>query len=134
VGYSISGTLGMPVAVAVRPEKVSIAKARPGLSRNLFNGQVKEIAYFGSYNTYIVVTPQGKRMKITEPNGSHLNCSTSPGKTRCFSGGTTPTRCCCATERGCHHELTCTFKMPGKRFVIGVPFTWLVTCFFCCRS
>jgi len=74
VGHSISGTLGMPVAVAVRPEKVSIGKvAPPGLSRNLFNGQVKEIAYFGSYNTYIVVTPQGVRMKITEPNGSHLN-------------------------------------------------------------
>ena len=74
VGHSISGTLSMPVAVAVRPEKVSIGKQAPqGLSRNLFKGQVKEIAYFGSYNTYIVVTPQGYRMKITEPNGSHLN-------------------------------------------------------------
>jgi putrescine transport system ATP-binding protein len=74
VGHSISGTLGMPVAVAVRPEKVSIGKTAPvGLSRNLFQGQVKEIAYFGSYNTYIVVTPQGVKMKITEPNGSHLN-------------------------------------------------------------
>jgi putrescine transport system ATP-binding protein len=31
---------------------------------------VKEIAYFGSYNTYIVVTPQGTKVKITEPNGS----------------------------------------------------------------
>ncbi len=74
VGHSISGTLGMPVAVAVRPEKVSIGKKAPqGLSHNLFNGRVKEIAYFGSYNTYIVVTPQGYRMKITEPNGSHLD-------------------------------------------------------------
>ena len=74
VGHSISGTLGMPVAVAVRPEKVSIGKkAPPGQSHNLFNGRVKEIAYFGSYNTYIVVTPQGYRMKITEPNGSHLD-------------------------------------------------------------
>ncbi len=74
VGHSISGTLGMPVSVAVRPEKVSIGKKAPqGLSHNLFNGRVKEIAYFGSYNTYIVVTPQGYRMKITEPNGSHLD-------------------------------------------------------------
>lgn len=73
VGHSISGTLGMPVAVAVRPEKVSIGKQVPaGINRNLFQGRVKEIAYFGSYNTYIVVTPQGRRMKITEPNGSHL--------------------------------------------------------------
>ncbi len=74
VGHSISGTVGMPVAVAVRPEKVSIGKQAPaGLNRNLFTGKVKEIAYFGSYNTYIVVTPQGTRMKITEPNGSHLD-------------------------------------------------------------
>jgi putrescine transport system ATP-binding protein len=74
VGHSISGTLGMPVAVAVRPEKVSIGKTPPqGLSHNLFKGRVKEIAYLGSFNTYIVVTPQGYRMKITEPNGSHLD-------------------------------------------------------------
>ena len=72
VGHSISGTVGMPVAVAVRPEKVSIGKLAPqGLSRNLFKGRVKEIAYFGAYNTYMVVTPQGNRIKITEPNGSH---------------------------------------------------------------
>jgi putrescine transport system ATP-binding protein len=74
VGHSISGTVGMPVAVAVRPEKVSIGKKAPvGLDHNLFTGKVKEIAYFGSFNTYIVVTPQGNRMKITEPNGSHLD-------------------------------------------------------------
>jgi putrescine transport system ATP-binding protein len=61
----------MKVAVAVRPEKISIGKQRPdGVDHNLFGGQVKEIAYFGSYNTYIVATPQGKRVKITEPNGS----------------------------------------------------------------
>jgi len=71
VGHGVSGQVGMPVAVAVRPEKVSIAKQRPeGVQANLFTGKVKEIAYFGSYNTFIVATPQGKRLKITEPNGS----------------------------------------------------------------
>lgn len=71
VGHGISGSLGMPVAVAVRPEKVSIGKQRPaGVMHNLFGGKVKEIGYFGSYNTYIVVTPQGTKVKITEPNGS----------------------------------------------------------------
>ena len=71
VGHGISGALGMPVAVAVRPEKVSIAKERPaGVDHNLFAGRVKEIGYFGSYNTYIVHTPQGTKVKITEPNGS----------------------------------------------------------------
>ncbi|MDP2262369.1 MAG: polyamine ABC transporter ATP-binding protein [Hydrogenophaga sp.] len=71
VGHGISGTLDMPVSVAVRPEKIDIAKERPaGVDHNLFTGRVKEIAYFGSYNTFIVVTPQGHKVKITEPNGS----------------------------------------------------------------
>ena len=71
MGHGISGALGMPVAVAVRPEKISISKQRPAqVDRNLFAGRVKEIGYFGSYNTYIVVTPQGTKVRITEPNGS----------------------------------------------------------------
>jgi len=71
VGHGISGTLQMPVAVAVRPEKISIGKQRPdGVHANLFTGRVQEIAYFGSYNTYILLTPQGVKVKITEPNGS----------------------------------------------------------------
>ncbi|WP_234266324.1 ABC transporter ATP-binding protein [Hydrogenophaga sp. NFH-34] len=71
IGHGISGSLGMPVAVAVRPEKISIAKTRPAhVQVNLFSGRVKEIAYFGSYNTYILLTPQGTKVKITEPNGS----------------------------------------------------------------
>ncbi len=71
MGHGVSGSLGMQVGVAVRPEKVSIGKQRPpGVTENLFFGRVKEIAYFGSYNNYIVATPQGKRVEITEPNGS----------------------------------------------------------------
>ena len=71
LGHGVSGSLGMQVAVAVRPEKVSIAKQRPvGVNENLFFGRVKEIAYLGSYNNYIVATPQGMRVEITEPNGS----------------------------------------------------------------
>lgn len=71
VGHGISGVLDMPVAVAVRPEKISIGKERPAnMDHNVFAGRVKEIAYFGSYNTYILLTPQGVRVKITEPNGS----------------------------------------------------------------
>ncbi|MEZ5665254.1 MAG: ABC transporter ATP-binding protein [Burkholderiaceae bacterium] len=71
VGHGISGSVDMPVSVAVRPEKIEIAKLRPDhVDHNLFSGRVKEIAYFGSYNTFIVVTPQGTKVKITEPNGS----------------------------------------------------------------
>ncbi len=69
VGHGISGSLGMTAAVAVRPEKIHISKSRPeGVALNLFNGRVKEIAYFGSYNTFIVEMAGGRRIKITETN------------------------------------------------------------------
>lgn len=68
VGHGISGALGMSVAVALRPEKIHIAKTRPAASVNLFTGKVREIAYFGSYNTYIVEMSGGALMKIMETN------------------------------------------------------------------
>ena len=61
VGHGISGAAGLSVAVAVRPEKIQIAKERPPLAQNLFTGKVREIAYFGSYSTFIVEMPGGRR-------------------------------------------------------------------------
>jgi len=75
VGHGISGALNMPVAVAVRPEKLEISKTKPDVSANLFTGKVKEIAYFGSYNTYIVIASDGSRIKITEANTSRHDLS-----------------------------------------------------------
>ena len=56
------------VSVAVRPEKIHMDKTRPDVSDNLFTGKVREIAYFGSYSTFIVDMPNGKSVKITEGN------------------------------------------------------------------
>lgn len=70
VGHGVSGARNMPVAIAVRPEKIEISKRRPAADRNVFSGRVKEIAYFGSYNTYIVVASDGSKVKITEANTS----------------------------------------------------------------
>ncbi|MDR7152211.1 putrescine transport system ATP-binding protein [Hydrogenophaga palleronii] len=76
VGHSVPGTLDMPVAVAVRPEKLEISKTAPvDAGPNLFKGKVKEIAYFGSYNTYIVQAGDGSRLKITEANTSRQDLS-----------------------------------------------------------
>ncbi|OYQ40247.1 polyamine ABC transporter ATP-binding protein [Rhodoferax sp. TH121] len=75
VGHGVSGTLNMPVGIAVRPEKIEISKARPDVGVNLFTGKVKEIAYFGSYNTYIVVATDGTKVKITEANTSRQELS-----------------------------------------------------------
>ena len=68
IGHGISGAAGMAVAVAIRPEKIHISKIRPDVSVNLFSGKVREIAYFGSYNTFIVEMSGGRTLKITETN------------------------------------------------------------------
>jgi len=76
VGHGVSGSLNMPVAVALRPEKIDIARTRPpGVTHNLFRGRVKEIAYFGSYNSYLVQASNGQKIKITEPNTSRHDLS-----------------------------------------------------------
>jgi putrescine transport system ATP-binding protein len=66
VSHGVSGTLNMDAAIAIRPEKIEIDKTRPDQSHNVFTGKVKEIAYLGSYNTYIVQTASGTKVKITE--------------------------------------------------------------------
>ncbi len=68
VGHGVSGKLNMPVGIAVRPEKIEIRKQRPDANHNVFAGTVKEIAYFGSYNTYIVTASDGSQVRITEAN------------------------------------------------------------------
>ncbi len=75
VGHGVSGTLHMPVAIAVRPEKMEISKQRPDVDVNVFTGKVVEIAYLGSYNTYIVVASDGGRISITKANTSREHLS-----------------------------------------------------------
>jgi putrescine transport system ATP-binding protein len=75
VGHGITGAPGMSLAVAVRPEKIHIAKNRPDVPYNLFTGRVREVAYFGSYSTFIVDMPGGKSVKITEGNTARHDTS-----------------------------------------------------------
>ena len=70
VGHGVSGPLNMRVTIAVRPEKIQISKQRPAADHNVFTGKVKDIAYFGSYNSYIVVAGDGSRVKIMGTNSS----------------------------------------------------------------
>jgi putrescine transport system ATP-binding protein len=64
---------GMACAVAIRPEKITISKSRPSAPNNLFAGVVREIAYFGSYNTFIVEVQGGTTVKILEANTSRYD-------------------------------------------------------------
>ena len=76
VGHGVPGSLNMPMAVAVRPEKIEISKVLPAdAGPNLFKGRVKEIGYLGSYSTYIVQASDGSKVKITEANTSRQDLS-----------------------------------------------------------
>jgi putrescine transport system ATP-binding protein len=76
INHAVSGNLGRELTAAVRPEKISIAKERPAdVHVNLFRAEVMEIAYFGSYNTYIVELPSKQRIKITQANTSRYETS-----------------------------------------------------------
>ena len=60
----------------MRPEKIEIARQRPsGVATNLFSGRVREIAYLGSYNTFLVDTEGGQRIKITGANSARQDLS-----------------------------------------------------------
>ena len=71
VGHGISGALGMPVTIAMRPEKIQISKTKPAVAINLFHGTVQEIAYFGSYNTFIVEIIEGRTVRIMQANNTN---------------------------------------------------------------
>ncbi len=73
IAHGIGGAIGMPLTVAVRPEKIHISKDQPNARVNLFSGKVREIAYFGSYSTYIVEMTDGRRVSITRSNRSRLD-------------------------------------------------------------
>ena len=70
VGHGNTISVGTPVAIAVRPERIQISRAKPEVGYNLFSGKVRDVAYFGSYNTYMVEISQNKTLKIMEANSA----------------------------------------------------------------
>jgi putrescine transport system ATP-binding protein len=69
IDHGISGTLGMPVWVAVRPEKIRVLQHKPeGCEYNCAKGRIHEIAYFGSRTIYHVMMPGGKKIIASTAN------------------------------------------------------------------
>jgi len=68
VGHGITGTLGMPVTVALRPEKVHLSRRKPADEFNTARGTIREMSYFGSFTVYHVELPSGARLKVSEAN------------------------------------------------------------------
>ncbi|WP_124948938.1 ABC transporter ATP-binding protein [Sulfuriferula thiophila] len=80
VGHGISGTTGMAVGVALRPEKILLSKERPTGDYNWCEGEVIEIAYFGAYTTYHLQLASGMILKAQELNSTRdLSCGLTWG-------------------------------------------------------
>ena len=68
VGHGITGTHGMAVTVALRPEKIHVSRHKPADDYNAAHGTIKELSYFGSFTVYHVELPSGARLKISQAN------------------------------------------------------------------
>ncbi len=60
INHGITGPLGMPVGVSIRPERVTLRRQRPEVAYNWAAGVVTHIAYMGSYSLYHVRLASGK--------------------------------------------------------------------------
>jgi putrescine transport system ATP-binding protein len=71
VGHGITGSLGMAVGVALRPEKITLSRMAPDGPHGALNraaGSVKDIAYFGSYTVYHLALASGALLKVSQSN------------------------------------------------------------------
>jgi putrescine transport system ATP-binding protein len=68
VGHGITGTLGMPVAVALRPEKIQLSAEKPAGEFNVARGTVEELSYFGSFTVYRIKLGSGLLMAVSQAN------------------------------------------------------------------
>jgi len=68
VGHGITGVQGMPVTVALRPEKIVLSRETPPADFNRLRGTVKNLAYFGSFTVYHLRTPSGATLKVSQNN------------------------------------------------------------------
>ncbi|CAG4886973.1 ABC transporter ATP-binding protein [Paraburkholderia gardini] len=60
VNHGITGPLGMPVTISVRPERIALTRKPPEGAYNWGKGVITNIAYMGGYSLYHVKLDGGK--------------------------------------------------------------------------
>jgi putrescine transport system ATP-binding protein len=77
VGHGITGTEGMAVTVALRPEKIELTREEPvhphGAGYNCVRGEIKEMSYFGSFSVYHLQLASGAKLKVSQANTRRHN-------------------------------------------------------------
>ena len=81
VGHGITGSLGMPVSVALRPEKVLLSKDRPEGSHNAVACVLKDWSYFGSFTSYGLRLSNGQTIKVSVTNADRDQEAIEEGQT-----------------------------------------------------
>lgn len=85
INHGITGTSGMPVHVAVRPEKITIQTTPPKeedreslaqVGYNVVQGTVKDLAYLGSLTIYhVLIEGSSTVVKVTQTNAARHEAS-----------------------------------------------------------
>ena len=68
VGHGITGTVGMPVTVALRPEKIALQREKPAEAYNCVGGKIEELSYFGDTTVYRVKLASGMVLAVSMAN------------------------------------------------------------------
>jgi putrescine transport system ATP-binding protein len=69
IGHGITGTQGMPVTVALRPEKIKLSRAAPSdVAFNAVQGRIHEMSYFGSFTVFHLKLASGADLKVSQAN------------------------------------------------------------------
>lgn len=77
VSHGITGTLGMKVHVALRPEKIYLTRTAPQdsdrqspaeVGSNMAQGVIQSMAYFGSFTTFQILLDGGMTLKVMHAN------------------------------------------------------------------
>lgn len=66
---------GATVALAIRPEKLTLHRERPADAPNVIEGVVWDIGYLGDWTVYRVRTEDGAVLRVASPNASRLDGS-----------------------------------------------------------
>jgi putrescine transport system ATP-binding protein len=82
VGHGITGTLGMPVTVALRPEKIALQREKPADDFNAVTGTIQELSYFGATSVFRVRLASGQVLAVSMANTErHLDDAFARGDT-----------------------------------------------------
>ena len=68
IGHGISGSLGMPVSIALRPEKVVLSLEDPNKPHNAMACILEDWSYFGSYTSYGLRVQGDQKLKVSVSN------------------------------------------------------------------